>query len=230
LARRQTHPERYAESVRQDLHAAQRKGRSTVSHKISVIVSGSGWQKRSKQNLKQIASAFVQVVVFADTDIEDMRLGLDHRVTFSHTPFSKRNLGAEFSAEQHLKSFLAMHHRHTFSGLRGLEGLTLVGTEVRVEDADQERFIDVVFRESDGSLVAVELEKGDPQPDSMNQLRSYMRGLSSKGKPVRGILITGRPKAAQIEEDTIANLRGLGPKYPIEWYWYDASVALTRLL
>lgn len=216
--------------MRTSLGKAATKGRSTVSHKISVVVGGSGWEKRSPQNLSRIAKAFESVGVHLDTDLTDMTLSREHRITFSLTPFLPRTLGLEFRAEQHLKSFLASHYENVFAGVRGLERLTFVGTEVRVEDAGQERFIDVVFCDHDGTLVAVELEKGDPKPNSMNQLRSYMRGLMTGGRNVRGILITGRPKAAQIEEDTIADLRALGPKYDVEWYWYDARVSLSRLL
>lgn len=227
--RREPEPERYAVLIGEELDRAAVNHRSTVRHRLRVMLEGAGWQRLTDNNRRRIAGAFRGAGIYTDTDLTDRSLDREHWVTLSRTPFPVRSLGLGFPAEHDLQRFLKTHHAEAFAGTRKLEGLRLERHEFRVE-YDGERFIDLLFEDEDGTLVAFELEKGDPQPNSVTQLRQYLRGLKPHGEKRRGVLITGRPKSAQLEEDTLDALEVLRKEFDVDWYWYNVDLNLTPLV
>lgn len=129
--------------------------------------------------------------------------------------------------EPSLNHFLTEYHDTVFAAIPELRDTTFEGSEVRRFYHGQWRVIDLVFCDPDGTWVAVELERGDPKDDSALQLRRYMDILAADGSRVRGVLITGRARSPQLEEDILRELREI--EYPTAWYWYDATIDLYRL-
>lgn len=231
MARRlRPRPDEYARGLAVALDKARHgvvSGQVTIQRLVSTVVNESGWSKRSPQNVARIAAALADACVYPDVDITDLRVPWKSWVRLSGSSFPARRMSRILVAERPLNRFLADYHRTTFATEDGLSDLTFVSSEKRVKYQGGELRIDLLFRDSEGTLVAVETERGDPQENSAFQLRRYLDALSAAGHNVRGVLITARPRSAQLEEDVLEELREI--PYPTAWYWYDVSIGLERL-
>jgi hypothetical protein len=228
--RRPPQPERYAAQLAAELDAARQRvasGRVTIERRLRTMVSESGWLKRSRQNMSAIAMALASADVFSDVDLTDLARPLSSWISLSDTPFPTRALSRMMVNERALNRFLALYHDAVFDGVDGLEGLEYVGSEVKMRYEGEVRRIDLLFRDRDGTRVAIETERGDPQQNSVFQLRGYLDALAATGVSARGVLVTARPQSAQLEGDIIEELAEV--EYPTTWLWYDVAVRLERL-
>lgn len=220
----------YATTLAQDLEQARANvaaGRVTISRQVNTLVNRCGWSKRSSSNVRIIVDALDRAGVYADVDLSDLRLPWRSKVWLSDTPWPDRKLGRVLVDEASLNRFLRKYHDTVFAAIPELRDVTFVGSEVRRKFHEERRSIDLVFRDPDGTFVAVELERGDPKDDSAMQLRRYMEVLAADGSRVRGVLITARARSARLEEEVLRELQEI--EYPTAWYWYDATIDLYRL-
>ena len=212
IARRNPpNPSKYAATIADAIKDARKdslgSGRVTVKRHLRTLLNKSGWQKRSPQNIAAISAALIDSEVFPDHDITDPTIPLDNWIRFSDEPFPDRDPSRIFIKETALNRFIRTYHESVFSGVEGLTDLELVAHEKKVHFGGQTRRVDLLFRDpTDGTYVVVELERGDPKGNSALQVRQYMDAVASGDKSVRGVLITARPRSAQLEEDILREL------------------------
>lgn len=102
----------------------------------------------------------------------------------SHLEPSVSSLG---SRELNLTERLVQEFLSANLNLLGLPGLTLIQTEYQVPSGR----IDILARDDDGTLFAIELKKGVATRDAVGQLQSYLGDLLSKeaSRRIQGILV-----------------------------------------
>jgi hypothetical protein len=223
-------PETCAADLSRELAEAVREGHSRIRRYIGTLIEESGWKKRSHPRLAELDAALRAEGLTTSVNITDIGLPLGAWVRIARSPFPPRRTGAQFGNEKDLNAFLEAHHIETFANVPGLDGFSLIGPEVRVEFGGEERFVDLVFEDPDGTTVVVELEKGDPPDDSVMQLQGYLNAYRQQGaKALRGVLITGIPDNPQHELVILDALDGLRTDFPVEWYTYEVGVTLERV-
>jgi len=232
MTRRQpADPARYAARVALDLADAEARGRTHIRRRVTTVLNGSGWERRTRTNLKRIRDALAAAGVHIDTDITNLGLARNAWIYFASTPFVSRDLGRIFGYGRDLKWYVAHYPEEVFRGLPGLEDLTFHRSEMPVEYGGELHKIGLLFRDPQGTYVAIALERGDPRDDSVAQLERYLRGLQAEGHtPVRGLLITARPSGAQLEADVADRMARLNDRLPVQWFWYDLNLSLRRIV
>jgi hypothetical protein len=229
VSRKERTPETCAGDLSIELAEAKMEGHSTIRRYLGTLIDDSGWQKRSSGRVARLNAALLAEGLTASINITDLTLSLDTWVKFARSPFAGRPVAAQFKDEQAFNEHLREHYTAAFAGITGLEGARLVGSEEPVEYGDQQLFVDLVFEMPDGTMLIVELEKGEPPGNAVMQLRTYLNAYRQKGvSALRGILITGDPRSAQHELDILNALEGLAVDYQVEWYQYRLGVSLER--
>lgn len=223
-------PETCAADLSRKLAEAKWDGHSRIRLYIGTLVDDSGWKNRSAPRMAQLNAALRAEGLTTSIDITDLSFPLATWVGLARSPFATRQVGARFSDEDCLNAYLAKHHAEAFAGMPGLAEAQFVESEQHIEYGGEDRAIDLVFEDDDGTTVVVELEKGDPPDGSVVQLGGYLNAYRQQGtEKLRGVLITGVPDNPQHELDILDALDGLRVDYPVEWYTYEVGITLERV-
>lgn len=192
---------------------------ATRTRKLSTVVKECGFKAGTQELLTDIDNALAASGIHSHRPLASRALKNDDWVKFSRLPFPPDELF--FSNERLLTEYLLAGIGH-FGPFKDLE---LLGQEYRLPSG---RFIDLLCRErrkdGKGQLVAIELKKGDNSTGVVTQIRKYLDELATleqaQGRPVRGIIVSGRADDAEAENLSASN------KHEISWYTY--AVTLER--
>ncbi len=222
-------PDAYARQLGRDIDKAMSDSdgrRAVVSRKLRTVLYESGrWKRRGTDNIQQIIDAHARHKIHCDRDLADARLSLDSFVSFGRRPIRLRDVApTPFASEPELVDFIVEHHDSLFRGYPELRNLTPAGTEVEYRLGPKETRPDIVFKTSNGGLVVVEVELGDPQENSAFQLRTYMRNTGAK----LGVLFTARPSSTDLEETVLDALEDMADRHRTFWMWYGLKTEKLR--
>ncbi len=213
--------------------AAQGDSDPITWRKLSSLIHACGWDRRSVPRLEELAAAVAGAGIFASLDLTAMDLGLDTTVRFGRRPWLQ--LGHVFESElalaYHLSKYPAALEtalalgklRHLSGGRKPEKQYNYFGSWIRP---------DLVFSSPGGPLVVVELERGDPKDESVDQLTRYMDAVSTRhNRPSVGALISGRPRRAAMRRHIHAELEQLEQRgSEVVWLWYDVGVELNPVV
>lgn len=222
-------PERFASDIAQ-LLSSQDPGQ-TERRKLSTIVDQCGWKRRSEQRVRQLAELLLSHGVFTSTDIADPDVSLDTWIRLSLTPFA--SLGQIFRQEIGLAYHLSRYPA-VFEGALPEYGRVRVksggpGQEATYRIEDGRLRPDLVLDTASGVLLAVELERGDPDHGSATQVVEYVDAVRmSSRREVHGVLVTAVPRTAHLRQTVQKQLkRGRAAGYVLHWLLYDVEVSLV---
>ena len=210
---------------------SQRRSKPGSRRKLSTVIGRCGWKKRSPQRLEKLDADLDRAGIYTSVDIEDLDVGLDTWVLFGREPFVE--LGHVFKRvlsgtswqpiQNHLKGrFRSSDASAIGMGSKPERSFHDLGTPLRP---------DLVFKASNGTWVACELERGDPKRESVGQLEQYLRALDAHyAGPVAGLLITARPRAANLGRLIEGQMMNLRRSYPdVAWLTYDIRVSVQKM-
>lgn len=204
----------------------------TTWRKLSTLVSACGWTNRTSTRMHTLAAAIAAARLYASHDLTDLDLGLDTSIRFSKAPWT--DLTKIFKDESELGYHLSKYPSALENAIPHLGKLShLHGGRKKEREyfyEDTSVFPDLVFRSAQGGIVVVELERGDPKDESVNQLERYLDAAAKRhGMPVSGVLITGSPRRAAQRRQFNDHLTLLRKRHPdITWLSYDVKVSLSQ--
>lgn len=198
----------------------------SVRRKMRTVASSCGWKARSNTRIEELHGALESAGIYAFPEVTDSEVTMDTYVSFSRTDRAARSLGKIFGNERGIHLFVQKYYVDVFRGQPGLEDLELVGREYPLYSGRRKLKADLLFRTPDGAAVVFEFKRGDPTREAVAQLREYMRAALDRFDGVSGVLVTARPRTADLERLIREEIALARHDYPIEWYWYSVEVDL----
>lgn len=197
---------------------------SVVFRKVrTVFQEAGGWSRRGSENVGLVVDALNAEKVYWRGDLEDD--DFDDIVWFALYPIQGRPPVAKLSTERDLRTHMEANYRLLFDRVQELGGLELVAAEVEYQRTPSELRPDLLFTDSEGRSVVVELEVGDPQENSAFQVLKYMNAADAR----LGVLITARSSNDLLELNMKEALDLMKPEKPNIWLVYSLSPPDGRL-
>jgi hypothetical protein len=217
----------FADSIRADIEerTEQSDGRKTVVFRKlrTVLRESGGWVRRGSENVGLIVDALNAGQVYWNCDLAE--IDIDDYVCFSLHPIQQRTPVAMFGSERGLMAHIEANYRVLFDQVEALTGLEMVASEVEYQRTPSSQRADMLFTDSKGKRIVIELEVGDPQESSAFQILKYMNASNAR----LGVLITARPSRRTLEMNMREALELMKPEKPNIWLVYTVSSQTGKL-
>ena len=217
----------FADNIRAEIEerTEQSDGRKTVVFRKlrTVLRESGGWARRGSENVGLIVDALNAEQIYWNCDLAE--IDIDDYVCFSLHQIQQRTPVATFGSERGLMAHIEANYRLLFDQGEAMTGLEMVASEVEYQRTPSSQRADMLFTDSKGQPIVIELEVGDPQENSAFQILKYMNATDAR----LGVLITARPSDELLERNTREILALMGSKKPNLWLIYNVRKTDGRL-